>query len=200
MRLVIFDVGGVVCENTDVVPSISASLNLTEEAFYAAAGIDNFTKLLSGAMSEADFWYEFARRSGQRVRANLWSAFFEPRLNQDVAALIWALRSRSRVVAGTNTFESHYTFLKRKGYYRMFNAVYASHKIKVSKPSPDFYLHVLQSERCEPCEAFFTDDSEVNVAAAAKIGLDAHRYVNLRGLRRALAERGLNRSGELARP
>ena len=46
------------------------------------------------------------------------------------------------------------------GYYDLFDAVYASNKMGVSKPHQDFYRYILMSEGVKPEDTVFIDDSE----------------------------------------
>lgn len=191
MSLVICDVGGVLCDGTDVRPTLAASLGLTREAFEALSGPDAFRALLCGTLTEAAFWDHFSSGFGRTLPADLWSTFFDPRLDEEMAQLVRFLRETSRVVAGTNTIESHYDALLRTGWYGLFDAVYASHRIGTAKPDPRFYQHILEEEGCAPSEAFFIDDEPGHVAAARALGLSAHVYTGAPGLRRDLERRGL---------
>ena len=191
MSLVICDVGGVLCDNTDVTPAIAASLGLTREEFDALSGQDTFRALLCGALTEGAFWDHFSLSFGRTVPADLWSVFFNPRLNEKMAQLICALRETSRVVAGTNTIESHYNALLGTGWYGVFDAVYASHRMGTAKPDPRFYRHILEEEGCAPSEALFIDDELGHVAAARAMGMQTHAYRGVPSLRRDLEKRGL---------
>jgi FMN phosphatase YigB (HAD superfamily) len=193
MRLVICDVGGVLCGDTDAAVAIAASLGLTVEAFFGMAGEHAFEALLSGAITESEFWTRFSRGFGRSVPENLWGAFFDPSLDKGVALLLREVRRTARVVAGTNTFESHYDILRARGWYEVFDAVYASHKMGTAKPAPAFYRYILKGEDCEPSDALFVDDDREHVAAARAVGLAACVYTDVGGLRRSLEERGLLR-------
>ncbi|MDD4903219.1 MAG: HAD family phosphatase [Candidatus Bipolaricaulis sp.] len=191
MSLIICDVGGVLCDGTDVTPTMAASLGLTREAFDALSGQHAFHALLCGTLTEGAFWDHFSLGLGRTVPADLWSVFFDPRLDEKMAQLICALREASRVVAGTNTIESHYDALLRTGWYGLFDAVYASHRMGTAKPDPRFYRHILEEEGCAPSEAFFIDDEPGHVVAARAMGLQAHEYKSVPSLRRDLEKRGL---------
>ena len=80
------------------------------------------------------------------------------------------------MVAGTNTIEPHYRAHLRRGDYEVFDAVYASNRMGLAKPDPAFYTFILEREGCEPREAVFVDDMEVNVEAAAKLGIEAFLF------------------------
>jgi HAD superfamily hydrolase (TIGR01509 family) len=55
----------------------------------------------------------------------------------------------------------------------VFDHTYASHLIHLAKPDPAFYRHILDAEGAAPAQALFLDDREVNVEAAAGLGIHA---------------------------
>jgi len=191
MKLVIFDMGGVVCENADVVPFIAAHLEISEDRFYELAGQMNLKLLFCGLISEGEFWERFSRNYGRTVNQDLWKIFFHPRLNGEVVELIEPLRYNSRVVVGTNTIDSHYVSLIAMRCYEPFDALYASNKMGVAKPSPEFYRRILTAESYTPDETLLIDDSEENVASARAIGLHGILFSNADDLRSQLTGSGL---------
>jgi putative hydrolase of the HAD superfamily len=66
--------------------------------------------------------------------------------------------------------------------------VYASHIIGFAKPDREFYCHILERESCRPEETFFTDDTAINVDAAARIGMNAFHFTESSILREKLRE------------
>ena len=170
MTLYIFDMGGVVAYNTDVFPSVFNHLKITAEQFYEFAG-PSLGRLMDGEISADDFWSRFSSRIGKKVTEELFAKFFNPRLDLTVVAILKQLKDNARVVCGTNTFDSHYEYLKLGGYYDLFDAVYASNKMGVSKPHRDFYRYILMSEEVNPEDTVFIDDSEENVISAEKLGI-----------------------------
>ena len=170
MALYIFDMGGVVAYNTDVFPSVFNHLKITAEQFYGFAG-SSLERLLNGEISADDFWMRFSSRIGKKVSEDLFAKFFNPRLDLNVTAILKQLKDNARVVCGTNTFDSHYDYLVLGGYYDLFDAVYASNKMGVSKPHRDFYRYILMSEGVKPEDAVFIDDTEENVISADKLGI-----------------------------
>jgi FMN phosphatase YigB (HAD superfamily) len=96
-----------------------------------------------------------------------------------------------RVVCGSNTFERHYLYHLERGEYAVFDRVYASHLIKVAKPSPAFYRHILEAEGWAAAETYFVDDREANVASARGLGIHALLYESFAGLEAWLAGRKL---------
>jgi len=182
-RLYIFDMGGVLAHNTDVFPDVFGFLGITGEQFNAFAGKD-MERFLNGEVTTDEFWSSFSIRYGKKVKEELFCKFFSPRLDQGVMEIIKQLKNDSRVVFGTNTFDPHYDYLLERGYYDVFDAVFASNKIGVSKPNPDFYRYILNDEGIKPEDALFVDDCEINVSAAKKLQIrsilftDSHSLVH----------------------
>ena len=184
-RLYIFDMGGVVSLDTDVFPEVFSWLHLSEAAFMSIAG-ENLDKLLTGDISTAGFWRQFSAGYGKPIQEELFGKFFKPRLNRGAVDIIKRLKTESRVVCGTNTFDPHYNRHLNAGDYDCFDAVYASNKIGYAKPDPRFFNHILETEGFLPEQAFFTDDTERYVAAAKDMGITAMVFNDAESLARAL--------------
>lgn len=174
-HLYIFDMGGVVSVNTDVFPEIYRHLQISEAAFMSLAG-DNLEKLLNGTISTDVFWRRFSAGCEKSILEDLFAKFFKPRLNPRTVDIVKRLKKRSRVVCGTNTFDPHYTCHLRLGDYDVFDAVYASNKIGLSKPNPEFFTHILEKEGFRPEQVFFVDDTEQHVLAAKQLGIRAIHF------------------------
>ncbi|MBN2438407.1 MAG: HAD-IA family hydrolase [Deltaproteobacteria bacterium] len=181
MTLYIFDMGGVVSRNCDVFPDILSHLDISQEEFLLFAG-ENLEKLFNGEISTDEFWARFSRQYGKEVREELFGKFFHPSVDREVIALITQLKVRSRVVCGTNTFDPHYDYHLSHGDYVIFDAVFASNKIGLSKPDPEFYMYILKSEAVNPEKAFFVDDTEVNVFSAERMGINAILFKDSKSL------------------
>ena len=176
-RLYIFDMGGVVIHNADVFPQVICYLGITGEEFFTLAG-KNLKKLYDGKISTDEFWARFSRRYGRKIEEELFSKFFNPTLDRETVHLITQLKDSSRVVCGTNTFDPHYDYLLSRGYYDIFNAVFSSNKIGVSKPDPHFYAYILRNEEIRPENTFFVDDTEANVISATNMGITSILYTD----------------------
>ena len=184
-KLYIFDMGGVLCCDFNDIPVISAYLGITEENFFVCAG-GNFRELLDGKINSNEFWVRFSLRYGKKVKEELFGKFFNPGIIQGTKDTIEQLRNNSRVVCGTNTIDSHYYYLLNQGSYEIFNEVYASNLMGISKPDPDFYWHILRSEGVKPEEAVFIDDTEENVLSAQKIGINSILFTDSDSLRQQI--------------
>lgn len=181
VTLYIFDMGGVVARNTDVFPDVLSYLDITREEFLTVAG-ENLEKLLNGKVSIDEFWARFSRRYGREVKEELFGKFFHSSIDREVTDLIKQLKGRSRVVCGTNTLDPHYDYHLSRGHYDIFDAVFASNKIGLSKPDPEFYRYILKNEGVNPENAFFVDDTEVNVLSADRMGINATLFTDSKSL------------------
>lgn len=170
--LYIFDMGGVLTCNFNDVPTISDYLGITEEKFFVYTG-ENFRKLLDGKIDSNEFWVRFSLRYGKKVEEELFGKFFNPGIIRETKDIIEQLKSNSRVVCGTNTIDSHYYYLLNQGVYEIFDEVYASNLMGISKPDPDFYRHILNKEGLKPENTVFVDDTEENIISAQKIGINS---------------------------
>jgi FMN phosphatase YigB (HAD superfamily) len=179
----IFDMGNVLSLNVDVLPSVAAKLGVAVDQIVELFG-DDFEALLVGSKTPQEVWAAFNSRFGTDVREDLLTTFFDPVTDARVERLILDLRRRGhRVVCGTNCFESHYLHHLRRGQYAVFDKVYASHIMKVAKPSPLFFEHILREEGWRPAETCFIDDREPNVAAARSRGIPSLLYESFEGLK-----------------
>lgn len=186
LKLYIFDMGGVVSLNTDVSERIAERLGLVEQQWREMLHAD-MVALQAGSINTEEFWRRFFVVSGHRVDEDLWALYFHPEPNPKVIETIHELKSEARVVAGTNTIESHYLVHKNNGDYDIFDEVYASQRIGLVKPNPAFYTYILERECCLPEEAAFVDDAEVNVAVARKLGIHSLLFTGAGRLRKDLA-------------
>ncbi|WP_019987370.1 HAD family hydrolase [Rudanella lutea] len=59
----------------------------------------------------------------------------------------------------------------------LFERVFYSHDVRMAKPSPAIYEHVLTQAGLEPTETAFYDDNAANIEAAAQLGIEAVHVV-----------------------
>lgn len=200
IMLFIFDMGGVVT-STFQMDSIYNKINITKEDFLKICSINNdniWEKLETGKIETRKFWEDFNFRlqvlqrqkednmltfghilettmdlsNIRLVKNDLFRLYFHPVLNEKTVELIKALRKNNRVVCGTNTIQSHWENHMERGDYSFFDQTYASNKIGVAKPNPEFFTTILEAEDYLPSHAFFVDDKEENCKAAASVGIN----------------------------
>jgi putative hydrolase of the HAD superfamily len=199
MKLLIFDMGGVLANRTTVIPDMAAAWNITADDFFRGAGSDpsadhtspynlgDIGELMRGKLTIEQFWKNFSRRTGIAVSGDPWYDYFKPALNAGTLQLLSDLKaSGHRAVCGTNTLDSHYRRHVERGDYAPFDKVYASHLMGIIKPDPEFWRFILTEEEAKLSGAFFIDDNQENVEAAEKLGLAVHLFTTAEKLRAAL--------------
>jgi len=72
-----------------------------------------------------------------------------------------------------------------------FGGVVVSGRVKMAKPEPDIFRHLLETYGLEAGDVFFIDDHEPNVVAARRLGIYAHHFRDAAGLRADLEAHGL---------
>ncbi len=184
MELCIFDMGGVVCENTRVGPFIVEHLGISSDEFYSLANKAQLQLLETGKITVDEFWLHFGQEFGESIGEDLWRKFFKPQRIPGTIAIIKELKKQVRVIAGTNTIDSHYRVHLERGDYEIFDTVYASHQIGFAKPDKEFYRWILQKEGCaDYAKVAFVDDSLVNVQAARELGIQGIHFIDPEDLR-----------------
>jgi putative hydrolase of the HAD superfamily len=119
-------------------------------------------------------------------------ALWPRRMFPDSGELLDILRSRFRIASLSNTNELHWERYERDwALPGHFDANFPSFAVGRIKPDADYFEHVLASLGLAPQQALFVDDVQLNVDAAARIGLVARRAVGTQGVRDALADLGL---------
>jgi glucose-1-phosphatase len=174
MRLCIFDVGGVMVDGFNVTPDIAGRFGMTVDELRPLLRAADYELLHTGRISSLEFWDRFRANTGLPVDDELWGAFFHPVRRPRMYDLVRRLkRGGTRAVAGTNTLDAHYRIHSDLGDYDVFDHTYASNLIHLAKPDPAFYRHILDAEGAAPAQTLFLDDREVNVDAAAGLGIHA---------------------------
>ena len=108
-------------------------------------------------------------------------------------ALLDTLRGQCRLGLVSNTNRLHFEYLDTRMRLReRFDVLGPSHEVGTLKPDPRIWEVVLEGLECDAHEAFFVDDIEEFVEAARGLGIDAHRFGGIEGLRTLLRERGLH--------
>ena len=177
-QLFLFDMGNVVVKNISMLEKIAKRFNLDRDEFFQDYHHYDFP-LMEGQVSSEQYWQHIHHVFGVRVQGNPFYDAFEPVFNDEVVSLIRRLRERGkRVVCASNTFESHWEKLRQMGALALFDSVYASHLLHLSKPSKYFFQAILQTEQVQVQQAYFVDDYEINVKSARSMGLAGLLYAS----------------------
>lgn len=185
----IFDMGGVVTTSELIERRLPSVLGITDERFVEICrnGRDILRLCSDGIIDTNGFWREFSARSGIEVKTDWFRYFFHPRVNQGTVKIIRALKERGfRVICGTNTISSHYQTHIERGDYTVFDQVYSSCNMGVSKPDATFWKIILEAEDLSPRDAVFIDDRQDNCDAASALGIRSILFTDAKALAKGL--------------
>lgn len=81
----------------------------------------------------------------------------------------------------SNTNDVDFTYIRNRyfdadGYSLSdyFDRVYLSYELHMVKPDEEIYRYLLEKENCRPEECLFLDDSERNIKAASRLGMNTY--------------------------
>ena len=94
--------------------------------------------------------------------------------------MLCALHQRFRILLLSNTNAIHFphsvrTQITDKGYQieQLIDKCYLSYEIHLSKPQPEIFRFLLDTEQLDPAECLFFDDSARNIDTAKALGINA---------------------------
>lgn len=185
-KLIIFDLGNVL---------VDINMHKTINAF-KDLGISGIEKNVTQSHSIGGFFTQFEQGlispeefcSSIRTLANIKASDIEIRrawnamigdFPSERIKLIEKLRKDYIVVILSNTNQIHLEYFDglAQGYEsldNLFHHTWYSHQMHMSKPSCDIYKKVLEYHDVKPDETIFFDDSQLNIEAASKIGIQSY--------------------------
>ncbi|HEV3203938.1 MAG TPA: HAD family phosphatase [Gemmataceae bacterium] len=109
--------------------------------------------------------------------------------NPDVWNLLPLLKTRYRLILGSNTTELHARHFCRQfeDTLKYFDGLALSFQIGARKPDPTFFKHCLKLADCSSSECIFIDDLPANVEGARACGWHGLVYTGIRDLKKSLA-------------
>lgn len=194
-RVVLFDLGGVLVENTGE-QGLSSLLpyQLSRQEIWARwLASDAVRRFERGQIAPE----VFAARFVEEWRLELApAAFMEafatwPRgLFDGAAALVRDLRAQHRVACLTNNNAVHWARFPELP--ELFDSIFASHLTGFLKPDPEAFEHVLRELDVRADAVWFFDDLLQNVEAARKVGIRAVQVRTFAEVEPALRAEGLH--------
>jgi len=197
LRVVLFDIGGVLVEPSGVNTMLAWMGNrISAEELWrlwlTSPVVRAFEtgKMTPDAFADrviADFDLPVPRDEFLRQMA-LWSITLFP------GALELVERVPARYVRATlcNTNPIHWPYLmNNERLAHAFTHHFASHLTGKIKPDEDAFHHVVDTLACTPQEVLFLDDNDLNVAGARAAGMNAVRVQGIAEAERALQSFGV---------
>jgi putative hydrolase of the HAD superfamily len=201
LRAVVFDYGMVLTGPQD--PEAHAALlritGLPLERFETLYWADRHA-FDEGKLTGLEFWEKLPREAGLNLPpgtveelnlldARMWTT-------QNRVMLDWQLRLKQRGILTailSNMGDNVLANMKREfDWLPRFDVLVWSFQLRMAKPDPAIYRHVLNELGTQPEETLFLDDKLVNVEAAQALGIKAIQFSNVDNLRADLKAAGLD--------
>ncbi len=201
LRAVVFDYGMVLTGTPDVA---------AHDAMVRITGLpaEQFEKLYwadrhaydEGTLTGVAFWQKFARDSGLSLSASdlaelnrqdavMWTT-------QNPAMVAWQRKLKAhglRTAILSNMGDSVLENIKREfRWIDDFDVLVWSFQLRLAKPDPAIYRHVLKELDTLPEETLFLDDKRINVEAAQALGMKALEFTTVGRLRDDLVAAGFD--------
>ena len=193
ITVVLFDLDGVVRHFDErAAARIEASHSLPAGSLAASAFAEpHLTELTTGRLTRAEWVRRVGDHVGNHVAARAWGAT-PASLDDEVLRLAAELRALGLTTAVlTNGTDAVRAELRALDFPSDFGTIYNSAEIGHAKPDPAVFHHVLEDLGVRADEVFFTDDTRRNTVAAADLGMVAHHFTDVPGLRAALVAAGI---------
>lgn len=197
IRIVVFDVGGVLVEDRGEQvlrqhfrdPREAARLRATWSASPSLRAFE------SGRLDADAFVDAFIAEMDLAIARDEFVAAFESlpgRLHPQVPALLDALRGRYALATLSNTNSLHWPRVSGElGVGALVDVHFPSYQTGHLKPDPGAFTQVIEHFGCDPESILFLDDHPINVEAAQAAGMHAARARGAGEVRRELTTRGL---------
>jgi HAD superfamily hydrolase (TIGR01509 family) len=194
VRNVIFDLGGVVLDwNPDrIVAGIVPEPRLQSAYRQSLFGHADWGEFDRGTVTEAELIERLALRLGrspEQWQATL-DAIRESLVEKtDTVKLIRALQRRGvSLYCLSNMPVDVYTHLKiQHTFWDAFSGIVISGEVKMMKPEPEVFLHLLTTFGIRAEDSVFIDDLAANVEAARQTGMQAILFKDARQCEEELA-------------
>lgn len=187
INTIIFDFGGVVI-NIEMIKTLEAFIRLgfknNNNDFYTIPFVKEFEK---GLISEVEFVDNIKNtldnNTDEKRIIRAWNELLID-IPSERIHLIAELRKKYRVVLLSNTNITHikasnewlFNNSQYNGLDELFDKLYLSYEMKMSKPDDEIYLSLLKSENINPENALFIDDSVANINAAKALGINTYLH------------------------
>jgi HAD superfamily hydrolase (TIGR01509 family) len=107
--------------------------------------------------------------------------------NYDIIPLVERLKPNHRLILASNTDPIHFAYtIQNCSVLENFESFFLSYEMRLLKPDPEFYRHVLKTLAVPAGECVFIDDRVENVESARSVGITSFRFVSVDRLERDL--------------
>ncbi|HVJ10304.1 MAG TPA: HAD family phosphatase, partial [Burkholderiales bacterium] len=194
----IFDLGGVVVrwDPDAIIAGVFSQADLRKSAGQAVFAHPDWIELDRGTLGRDEAIRRAAQRSGiaeAEIRKLLLAV--PPSLVPfpDTVDLLYRLKARGvPLYCLSNMHFASIEHLEREHkFFEVFSGKVISCRLNLSKPENAIYEHALKTYGLKPRDTVFIDDVDVNVAAAAKLGIRTIQFKNAAQCERELRTLGI---------
>ena len=190
---VVFDLGGVLVEwdPESIVAAVFEAPQVQAAVRRAVFEHPDWLALDRGTLSEEEAVARFARRAAQPAAA-MRRLMDQVRVSlapkADALALLEELDERGvPLYCLSNMHVRNIAYLQeRYDFFRRFRGMVISAQVRMIKPEPEIFAHLLAACRLEAAHSVFVDDYPANVAAARVAGLHSVLFTSAAECRRQL--------------
>ncbi len=187
MKAILCDLGGVLLTVNFglALERLSKEAGLSKQELEArifSSGIKE--KFDLGLISSLDFYKQIITREEISFSyfQSIWSEIFTE--NQELINYLSLYTKSCRLYIASNTDPLHYAFLSNNyPWFSLFNGFGLSFRLKIAKPSPEFYSKLCREFGINYQDALFIDDLKDNVEAAEGLGIKSYLFTDLAGLK-----------------
>jgi len=196
---VVFDLGGVLIDWNPryLYRKLFGGDEAAMEAFLENVCTPDWNLQQDAGRSLADAYALLVKSHPQhRAHIEAWGPRFDEMMSGSIAGtveILAELRARGTPLYALSNWSAE-TFpfaLTRFDFLQWFDGIVISGTLKLIKPDPRIYRHLLETHALEAEETVFIDDAPHNVAGASAVGLHALQFTEPAALRRSLVELGL---------
>lgn len=205
LKAIVFDFGNVLAgiDYRRALTRLTRHTDLSAEDIVAAViGKTLEDEYETGRINTAEFLAQIQTACCLRCTKDELAAAFVDIFVQhsEVCALVPRLKSRYKLLLGSNTNDLHAVAFKRDFAKTLahFDALVLSHEIGVRKPRAAFFEHCQRLAGFAPHECLFIDDLPINVAGAEACGWHGIVFRGIDDLRNRLEGLGVNLNHESA--
>lgn len=198
IKNVIFDFGNVLLEWDEDKIASNYSTNKEEQEILKEVIFmsDEWVKLNDGSINCQDailiFKEKLPTNLKNRVEEIMNEWYKTMPINQEICNLIMELKKNNyKVYALSNTLISVYEYVKNLEIGKYFDGFLISAVEKMMKPNEEIYYRLFEKFELVPEECFFIDDSEKNIEASRKCGMEGHIF-NIKDFQKLIEELNKN--------
>ncbi len=198
IKAVIFDYGGVCKAETEdiIVKDIAKSCKIP---YSAAKNAEEELKPLyeTGMINDPEYWRRFQLITKCVLPKNclsLWTRKYggSSKKIKATLAMVRKLKKNYDVAVLSDTVPPHERYNEERENYHIFDYVFLSTQMRMKKPNPKVFRHVLKTMGIKANEAVFIDDRKINADAAEKLGIHSILFKSPLQAEKALRKLGLD--------